>query len=55
MDERGVTLYLKKSLLLDQHAFFQAPKMEMRLAAGHQDVAVSRVKVCSKHRVVGCL
>lgn len=41
--------YLKQALLLDQHAFLQVPEIEMRLAAGHYDVAVCWVKVCSKH------
>lgn len=47
--------YLKQSLLLDQNAFLQVPEIEMGLAAGHYDVAVCRVKVCSKHRLVGAL
>lgn len=46
---------LKQALLLDQHAFLQVPEIEMGLAAGHYDVAVRWVKVCSKHRLVGAL
>jgi len=55
-DGHGVWLpHLKQSLLLDQHAFLQVPEVEMGFAAGHYDVAVCRVKVCSEHRLVGAL
>lgn len=47
--------YLKQSLLLDQRAFLQVPEVEMGLAAGHDGAAVSRVKVCAQHRLVGAL
>lgn len=47
--------YLKQSLLLDQCAFLQVPEVEMGLAAGHDGAAVSRVKVCAQHRLVGAL
>lgn len=47
--------YLKQPLLLAQYAFLQVPEIEMGLATGHYDVAVCRVKVCSKHRLVGAL
>lgn len=41
--------HLKQSLLLDQYTFLQVPEIEMGLAAGHYDIAVCRVEVCSKH------
>lgn len=47
--------YLKQSLLLDQRAFLQVPEVEVGLAAGHDGAAVSRVKVCAQHRLVGAL
>lgn len=50
-----VAPYLKQPLLLDQHAFLQAPEVQMRLAACHYDAAVCRVEVCAKHRLVGAL
>lgn len=47
--------YLKQPLLLDQHTFLQAPEIQMRFAAGDNDAAVCRVKVYTKHRLVGAL
>lgn len=47
--------HLKQALLLDQPAFLQAPEIQMRFAAGDDDSAVCRVKVYTKHRLVGAL
>lgn len=47
--------YLEQPLLLDQHAFLQAPEIQMRFAAGDYDAAVSWVKVDTKYRLVGAL
>lgn len=47
--------HLKQPLLLDQHAFLQAPEIQMRLATCHYDAAVCRVEVHTKHRLVGAL
>lgn len=47
--------HLEQPLLLHQHAFLQAPEIQMRFAAGHYDAAVCRVKVYTKHRLVGAL
>lgn len=47
--------YLKQALLLDQHAFLQAPEIQMRFSAGDDDAAVCGVKVYTKHRLVGAL
>lgn len=47
--------HLKQPLLLHQHAFLQAPEIQMRFAAGHYDAAVRGVKVHTKHRLVGAL
>lgn len=51
-----ISIYLEQSLLLHQRAsFLQGPEVQMRLATGHYDVAVSWVKVCSEHRLIGAL
>lgn len=47
--------YLKQPLFFDQRAFLQSPEIEMRLSTSHNNVAVSRVKVCRKHRLIGAL
>lgn len=47
--------YLKQPLFLDEHAFLQTPEIEMRLATGHEDAAVCRVKVYTEHRLIGGL
>lgn len=47
--------HLEQPLLLHQHAFLQAPEIQMRFAAGHYDAAVCGVKVYTKHRLVGAL
>lgn len=47
--------YLKQALLLGQNAFLQVPEVEMRFPTGHYDAAVSGVKVCAQHRLVGAL
>lgn len=49
------TSYLEQALLLGQNAFLQVPKVEMRFPTGHYDAAVSGVKVCAQHRLVGAL
>lgn len=47
--------YLEQALLLDQRPFLQRPEVEVGFAAGHYDVAVCRVEVGGKHRLVGTL
>lgn len=47
--------YLEQALLLGQNTFVQVPEVEMRFPAGHDDAAVSGVKVCTQHRLVGAL
>lgn len=47
--------HLEQPLLLEQHAFLQAPEVQVGLAAGHDHAAVRRVKVHAKHRLIGAL
>lgn len=53
--ESDTTSYLKQALLLGQNTFLQVPEVEMRFPAGHYDAAVSGVKVCTQHGLVGAL
>lgn len=53
--ESHATSYLEQALLLGQNTFLQVPEVEMRFPTGHYDAAVSRVKVCTQHRLVGAL
>lgn len=53
--ESDATSYLEQALLLGQNTFLQVPEVEMRFPTGHYDAAVSGVKVCTQHRLVGAL
>ena len=52
---KSLVCYLKQPLFLDEHAFLQAPEIEMRLATGHEDAAVCRMEVYTEHWLIGGL